>query len=55
MTSIVLACAVLAAMAAGVLIAYGVCWAMFAIFRIHALQTARSANEVVTAPQVVEG
>jgi uncharacterized membrane protein SpoIIM required for sporulation len=54
-TSIVLVCAVLAAMAAGVLIAYGVCHAMFALFRIHARQVGRSSADVVSAPQVVEG
>lgn len=54
--SIVLICAVLAAMAAGVLIAYGVCHAMFALFRIHARQVAtRSSSTVVVAPQIVEG
>jgi uncharacterized membrane protein SpoIIM required for sporulation len=54
-TSIVLVCAVLAAMAAGVLIAYGICHAMFALFRIHARQAAPSSVEVASVPQVVEG
>ncbi|NYF81089.1 hypothetical protein [Granulicella arctica] len=55
-TSIVLACAVLASTAAGVLLAYGVCRAMFALFRIHARQVAsRSAHSVSPAPQTVEG
>ncbi len=56
-TSIVLVCAVLAAMAAGVLVAYGVCYAMFALFRIHARQVAvRSTAAAVAANiQVVEG
>ena len=31
-----LVCAVLAALTSGVLVAYGVCLAMFAAFRIHA-------------------
>jgi uncharacterized protein (DUF2062 family) len=54
-TSIVLVCAVLASLAAGVLVAYGVCYAMFALFRIHARQVAvRSASQVV-AVQTVEG
>jgi len=53
-TSIVLICAVLASMAAGVLIAYGICRAMFALFRIHARQVAvRAAGGV--SPQAVEG
>jgi len=54
-TSIVLVCAVLASLAAGVLVAYGVCYAMFALFRIHARQVAvRSASQVV-AVRTVEG
>ncbi|WP_263384179.1 hypothetical protein [Granulicella arctica] len=55
-TSIVLVCAVLASMAAGVLIAYGVCNAMFALFRIHARQVAtRTSTSVVAAASIVEG
>lgn len=34
-----LVCAVFGALAAGVLAAYGVCLAMFAMFRMHARQT----------------
>ena len=54
-SSIVLVSAVLASLAAGVLTAYGICIAMFGIFRIHARQVAaeRSAQRVVA--QVVEG
>lgn len=37
-TSIVLVSAVLASLAAGVLLAYGLCVAMFLIFRMHARQ-----------------
>jgi hypothetical protein len=33
-----LVCAVLAALAAGVLVAYGVCLGMFGLFRMHAKQ-----------------
>jgi hypothetical protein len=52
-----LVCAVLASMAAGVLVAYGVCIAMFSLFRMHARQVAvKSARNVVAATaQVVEG
>ena len=53
-SSIVLVSAVLASLAVGVLVAYGVCMAMFGIFRIHARQVAeRSAQSVVA--QIVEG
>jgi hypothetical protein len=40
MDLIVLVCVVLAALAAGVLAAYGVCLAMFAAFRMHVRQVA---------------
>ncbi len=54
--SIVLVCAVLASMAFGVLVAYGICYAMFALFRIHAQHVAvRAASGMVADPQVVEG
>ena len=39
-TSIMLISAVLASLAVGVLLAHGVCVALFAIFRIHARQVA---------------
>ncbi len=44
--------AVLASLAAGVLLAYGICVTMFRLFRIHAQQVAaeRQARSVV-APQ----
>lgn len=38
--SIVLVCAVLASLATGVLVAYGVCLGLFQIFRIHARHVA---------------
>lgn len=37
-TSVVLICAVLASLAVGVLVAYGICLAMFQMFRVHARQ-----------------
>ena len=43
-----LVCAVLASLAVGVLVAYGICRVMFGIFRIHVRQIA-SARQVVTA------
>jgi hypothetical protein len=55
-TSIVLVCAVLASLAAGVLVAYGVCHGMFALFRIHARQVAvRSVESIAATAQIVEG
>ena len=56
-TSVVLISAVLASLASGVLIAYGICIAMFNVFRIHARQVAalRTAQKLVpTASRVVE-
>jgi hypothetical protein len=55
-SSIVLICAVLASLAVGVLVAYGVCIGMFGVFRIHARQVAEdSARRVLAATQAVEG
>ena len=49
-SSIVLICAVLASLAIGVLVAYGVCMAMFKVFRIHARQVAVKSARGVVAP-----
>jgi hypothetical protein len=38
--SISLVCAVAASLALGVLVAYGICFSMFHLFRIHARQVA---------------
>jgi hypothetical protein len=56
-SSIVLISAVLASLAVGVLVAYGVCMAMFGIFRMHVRQVAavNSAQRVVVPARVVEG
>jgi hypothetical protein len=53
--SIVLVCAVLASLAAGVLLAYALCHTMFALFRIHARQVAVRSSDVVVTPQIAEG
>jgi hypothetical protein len=45
-SSIVLVAAILASLAMGVLVAYGVCLAMFELFRIHAQQVAGAAAPV---------
>lgn len=57
MTSIVLVCAVLASLAVGVLIAYGVCMSMFRVFQMHAQQVAaeKQSRAVVAPAQVVKG
>lgn len=56
MTSVVLISAVLASLASGVLIAYGICVGMFKAFRIHARQVAalRSEKLVTSAAPVAE-
>jgi hypothetical protein len=55
-SSIVLISAVLASLAVGVLMAYGVCIAMFQVFRIHARQVAAdSAQRMRTQAQVAQG
>lgn len=41
MTTVVLLCAVLASLAGGVLLAYWLSNAMFAVFRIHSIQAAQ--------------
>ncbi len=59
--SVVLVCAVFASLACGVLLAYGVCQALFALFLMHARQapaqsTAQSAGVRVASPaSIVEG
>ena len=54
--SIVLVCAVLASLASGVLVAYGVCLGMFRVFEIHAGHVDLSPERhVAGAAQVVEG
>jgi hypothetical protein len=55
-TTIVLMCAVLASLAVGVLVAYGVCIAMFRAFQIHARQVAAESRSrgVVAPAQVVK-
>ena len=54
--SVMLVCAVLASLAAGVLVAYGVCLTMFGLFRIHARQVpVKSAVRVSQPAGIVEG
>jgi ABC-type glycerol-3-phosphate transport system permease component len=53
-SSIVLISAVLASLAIGVLVGYGVCRTMFAIFRMHAKKVA-AVKRVVAPAQVARG
>jgi uncharacterized protein (DUF2062 family) len=55
-TSIVLVCAVLASLAVGVLMAYGVCISMFRAFQIHVRQVAaeNGARSVVAPAQAAK-
>lgn len=61
MTTVVLLCAVLASLAGGVLLAYGICVAMFQAFRIHSIQAAqqriarREAQQLVAAQLEIAG
>lgn len=41
MTTLMLMCAVLASLSLGVLVAYGICMAMFHVFKIHSIQVAQ--------------
>jgi uncharacterized protein (DUF2062 family) len=51
-----LVCAVLASLASGVLLAYGVCQAVFALFRMHALRSpAPQQVRITSRASVVEG
>jgi uncharacterized protein (DUF2062 family) len=55
-TSIVLVCAVLASLAVGVLLAYGVCMMMFRVFEMHVEQVAaeKRSRGVVAPAQVAK-
>lgn len=54
-SSIVLICAVLASLAVGVLVAYGVCIGMFGAFRMHVRQVAETSERRVMTAQIAEG
>jgi hypothetical protein len=53
--SIMLVSAVFGSLAAGVLAAYGVCQAMFALFRIHARTLTTGKPVVKATPQIAQG
>jgi len=48
-------CAVMASLALGVLVAYGICMAMFRAFRVHAESAARERVETVARHVALEG
>lgn len=60
MSSLMLICAVLASLASGVLIAYGLCLGMFRLFRVHSIQAAqqriavREAQTLQVEPMVTQ-
>ncbi len=47
-SSLMMVGAVLASLALGVLVAYGICMAMFRAFRVHAESAARERGETVS-------
>ena len=51
----VLVCAVLASLAAGVLLAYMLCHLMFALFQSHARQIAGRSSAATTTTPLTEG
>jgi hypothetical protein len=50
-----LVCAVLASLALGVLVAYGICQMMFRLFRVHSIATAqqREVRKAAAGVQIV--
>ena len=55
MASLMLVCAVFASLALGVLVAYGICQAMFRIFRVHTLSAARQRVSAAPVRASVKG
>ncbi len=55
MSSLMLVCAVMASLALGVLMAYGICQVLFRIFRLHAESAARERAQIAapSAPRVL--
>ncbi|WP_263379925.1 hypothetical protein [Granulicella paludicola] len=52
MASLMLVAAVMVSLASGVLVAYGVCYGMFQVFRIHSLSV-KAARERATVQTAV--
>jgi len=55
MSTLMVICAVLASLAFGVLVAYGICQALFRIFSLHAESAARVRSESSVARVMVQG
>ncbi|WP_158824058.1 hypothetical protein [Granulicella sp. S156] len=55
MGSLMLVCAVLASLALGVLLAYGICQVMFRVFRVHAVAAAKERVSNSPVRVAVEG
>ena len=54
-SSLMMVCAVLASLALGVLVAYGICQVMFRMFRVHAESAARGRVETASTRVALEG
>ena len=52
MGMLMLGCAVMASLALGVLVAYGICQTMFRLFRVHAVSAARSRSDAPTGAKL---
>ena len=48
-----LVCAVLASLAFGVLVAYGICQLMFRVFRMHSIAAEKQRGEAISPVRVV--
>ena len=55
MVTLMLVCAVLASLALGVLVAYGLCQGMFQVFRVHAVSAARTRSAAGQALRAQQG
>jgi hypothetical protein len=54
-SSLMMVCAVLASLALGVLVAYGICQVMFRLFRVHAESAAQERVEAASQRVALEG
>jgi len=54
-SSLMMVCAVLASLALGVLVAYGICQVMFRLFRVHAESAARERVRGTATRVALEG
>jgi hypothetical protein len=55
MSSLMLVCAVMASLAFGVLVAYGICQVMFHLFRVHSVSAAKERMGTRNIQVVAEG